>query len=50
MINPRSRKNPFKVGYDIDIWSLGISMYLMAWGHFPDKHQGDTKTEIMCFI
>ena len=26
------------VGRSLDIWSLGISYYLMLYGHFPSNH------------
>ena len=50
MIHPTGKLNEFRVTRCADIWSLGIIFYYLIWGKFPDKHQGERMSEILCNI
>ncbi len=42
--------SPNLVGRGIDIWSLGICFYVLLYNKFPEKHDGETITEVLFAI
>ena len=50
MVHPHGAQNLFQVGIAADIWSMGITLYLVLYGNYPKKHMAKSVSGILLRI